>query len=292
MIRRYLSALAILAASIGSIAQAQQPTRFTVTVQGAEAGKAPDILLIPGLASSREVYAAEAKILAPNYRLHLLQVDGFAGAPAGPNATGPMLPGIVEELHQYIVANHIHPAVIGHSLGGLITMMLADKHPEDVAKMLIVDTLPFYGLIFNPDATVDMVQPQAQAMAGQILSMPDDQFAAMQPMIVSPMVKSPDGVKAVAASSIASDRTVFVHALLEDLATDIRPDLPSIKTPATLLYPVDPSTMKDIPKVTALYTSAYATMPNMKLVRIDDSRHFIMYDQPAAFDAAVQAFLK
>jgi pimeloyl-ACP methyl ester carboxylesterase len=288
MIRPIFLALALLVPA----AQAQQPTRFTVTVQGQEAGKAPDVLLIPGLASSREVYAAEAKILAPNYRLHLVQVDGFAGLPAGPNASGPMLPAIVEELHQYIVANHIHPAVIGHSLGGLLTMMLADKHPEDVAKVLIVDTLPFYGLIFNPDATVEMVQPQAQAMAGQILSMPDDQFAAMQPMMVTAMVKSPDGAKAVAASSIASDRTVFVHAMLEDLSTDIRPDLPSIKTPATLLYPVDPATMKDIPKVTALYTSAYATMPNMKLVRIDDSRHFIMYDQPAAFDAAVQAFLK
>jgi pimeloyl-ACP methyl ester carboxylesterase len=33
-------------------------------------------------------------------------------------------------------------------------------------------------------------------------------------------------------------------------------------------------------------------MPNLKIHRIDDSRHFIMYDQPAAFDKAVQAFLK
>jgi len=27
-------------------------------------------------------------------------------------------------------------------------------------------------------------------------------------------------------------------------------------------------------------------------VRIDDSRHFIMYDQPAKLDAALQGFLK
>jgi pimeloyl-ACP methyl ester carboxylesterase len=27
-------------------------------------------------------------------------------------------------------------------------------------------------------------------------------------------------------------------------------------------------------------------------VRVDGSRHFIMYDQPAKFDAALQAFLK
>jgi pimeloyl-ACP methyl ester carboxylesterase len=28
------------------------------------------------------------------------------------------------------------------------------------------------------------------------------------------------------------------------------------------------------------------------LVKVDGSRHFIMYDQPAKFDAAVEAFLK
>ena len=33
-------------------------------------------------------------------------------------------------------------------------------------------------------------------------------------------------------------------------------------------------------------------MPNVKLVRVDDSRHFIMYDQPGKLDAAVEGFLK
>ena len=83
---------------------------------GYEFGK-PDVLLIPGLASSSSVWDAESKLLAPNYRLHVVQVDGFAGAPAGPNAAPGMLPGIVEELHQYIFAAGQHPVVIGHSPG-------------------------------------------------------------------------------------------------------------------------------------------------------------------------------
>jgi pimeloyl-ACP methyl ester carboxylesterase len=281
-------ALVSLLLGVEDEAMAQAPTRFTVTVEG----KGPDVVLIPGLASSREVYAAEARLLAPHYTLHLVQIDGFAGAPAGANAAGPLLAPVVEELHGYIVANKLHPAVIGHSLGGLLTLMLAAKYPADVAKMMIVDSLPFYGLVFNPAATVEMVKPQAEAMAGQILAMPDDQFAAMQPAMAGAMVKSAEGAKAVAASSIASDRGVFVRAMLEDLATDVRPDLASIKTPAVLLYPVDPATQKDTAAVTALYTNAYRTMPNLKLVRVEDSRHFIMYDQPGVFDAQVEAFLK
>ena len=75
------------------------------------------------------------------------------------------------------------------------------------------------------------------------------------------------------------------------IATDLRPQLAGIKTPMTLLYPYE-AAEGSASEVTALYTTAYAAKPNLQLIRIDDSRHFIMYDQPAAFDKAVQAFLK
>ena len=266
------------------------PTRFTVVDEGA-VGK-PDVVMIPGLASSRAVWDGEAKLLAPNYRLHILQVDGFAGTPAGANTSGPMLPGIMEELHGYIVAEKMHPVVIGHSLGGLLTLMLADKYPGDVKKMVIVDTLPFYGMVFNPDATVDMVKPQADAMKGQMLAMPDDQFAAMATMMTGGMVKDADGRKLVAASSIASDRKVFLSAMYEDLQTDIRGDLSTIKVPMLLVYPYDKTLQKDEAAYDSMYHNAYKPMPNATLLRIDDSRHFIMYDQPEKLDAAIEGWLK
>jgi pimeloyl-ACP methyl ester carboxylesterase len=267
------------------------PTRFSVVVEGPAAGKAPDVILIPGLASSREVYAAEAKLLAPNYRLHLIQLAGFAGEPAGPNATGPILGPVVEQLHQYIVDNRLErPLVIGHSMGGLLALMLADAHPGDVGKLLLVDALPFYGLVFNPNATVELLRPQAQAMHDGFIAMPAEQFAASQPSFSARLVASPEGQKAVTAGSIASDRTVFANAMQEDLGTDLRPRLAGIKTPATVLYPylAAQGSQSD---VAALYTSSYAGMPNAQFTRIDGSLHFIMYDQPAAFHAAVASFL-
>jgi pimeloyl-ACP methyl ester carboxylesterase len=293
---QFLATLVLVLAGIALLVEPSHaavfvPTRFTV-VDAGTVGK-PDVVLIPGLASSRTVWDAEAKLLAPNYRLHLVQIGGFAGAPAGPNATGLILPGVVDELHQYIVAGKMHPAVVGHSLGGLVTLMLADAHPEDVSKIVIVDSLPFYGLVFDPNATVESVAPQAKMIRDQIMALPADQFAAMQPTMVKSMVKDEEGGKAVAASSIASDRTVFVDAFYEDLQTDIRADMGKIKTPAMLLYPFDPTMPGvDSAKWDALYKGAYAGMPNVKLVRIEDSRHFIMYDQPAKMDAAVEGFLK
>jgi pimeloyl-ACP methyl ester carboxylesterase len=272
-------------------AQSFTPTRFTVVVEGAPNG--PAVLLLPGLTSSREVFNAEAKILAPTYRLYRVQLNGFAGQPAGPNASGPLLVPVVEELHQYLAANQLHPAVIGHSLGGLLGLMLAQSHPAEVQKLMIVDSLPFYALVFNPNATVDQVRPQAEAMRASVLQFTPEAYAAQSAQTAAYLVNDAAAQKLVAASSQASDRHVMANAMYEDLTTDLRPALASIKTPTTLLYPFDAKAVgPDSTKIDAVYTGAYSTMPNLKIKRIDDSRHFIMYDQPAAFDAAVQAFLK
>src|SRR5687768_3707963 len=59
------------------------PTRFSVWV----VGSGPDVIMIPGLAGSREVWRPSANAV-PGYRYHLIQVAGFAGAPARGNAKG------------------------------------------------------------------------------------------------------------------------------------------------------------------------------------------------------------
>jgi pimeloyl-ACP methyl ester carboxylesterase len=267
------------------------PARFTVTDAGT-VGK-PDVLLIPGLASSKSVWDAEAKLLAPNYRLHILQVDGFAGVPAGANATGEMLPEVVEELHEYIAHAGIKPVVVGHSLGGLWALMLAAKYPADARKLVIVDTLPYYAVLFNPAATLETVKPMADAMKAQLLAVPADQYAAMQGPMMAAMAKSDAGRKAATDSGLASDRAVVTEAIYEDLLTDMRPELGKIETPTLVLYEYDASTKTPPAEAyESLVKDGYKAMPHVTLVRVEDSRHFIMYDQPAKLDEALEGWLK
>ncbi len=283
-------------ASVGETPQSGKPrsapTRFTV-VDAGTAGK-PDLLLIPGLSSSRAVWDAEAAKLGPNFRLHLLQVNGFAGQPAGVNAGATdLLPAIVDEVHAYIAANGMHPDVMGHSLGGLLTLMLAEKYPADVRRLVVVDALPFYGLLYSPDATVENSKPYADAARKQMEAMTAEQWNAMQPMVVAQMVKDPAGQKAVAASSIATDRHVMIEAMMEDLGTDVRSNLASIKAPTLVLYEHDTTLQHpDAASYAQIMQTSYKALPNVKLVEVDGARHFIMYDQPAKFDAAVEAFLR
>lgn len=265
------------------------PTRFTVVDEGT-LGK-PDVVLIPGLNSARSVWADEAKLLAPNYRLHLLQINGFAGQPAGVNTNGPLLAPIVEELHAYVAAEKIHPTVVGHSLGGMIALMYADKYPADVRKLVIVDSFPTAALMLGPGMTPAQIAPRVEIIRKQYLGLPVDQYNAMQPATAARLVKNPEAQKTVASWGIASDRNVSVNALIEDMTNDVTPDLPKIKVPTLMLYPLDDPT-QNAEKTDALYQGAYQGMPNITLKRIDHSRHFIMYDQPEAFHAALESFLK
>lgn len=107
-------------------------------------GKGPDLIFIPGLASSRDTWAAQASRLEAHYRVHLIQVAGFAGEPARANSSGDVLIPTAEAIDSYLLEAHLQPAIlIGHSLGGTMTLYLAEHHPQHLKKALIVDALPF-----------------------------------------------------------------------------------------------------------------------------------------------------
>ncbi|MGZ4973955.1 MAG: alpha/beta fold hydrolase, partial [Limisphaerales bacterium] len=173
--------------------------RITVTVRG----KGPDVLLIPGLTCSIAVWEATAKQLQGHYRLHLVQVAGFAGAPSRANAKGSVLKPTVEAIDAYIRTTKLNkPSVIGHSMGGLIGMTLTLQHPEDVGKLMIVDSLPFFSVLMGAkDAAA--AEPQAAAMRDMILSGTQDDYAQGEKQFLPSLVKSPDGLKAATQWAIA-----------------------------------------------------------------------------------------
>ena len=120
-----------------------------------------------------------------------------------------------------------------------------------------------------------------------------DAYAASEPMVMKRLVKSdsPAAQAAVTAAS-ASDHRVVAQAMYDDFTTDLRPDLAKITQPVTMLYPWDAATGAPQAMFDQLYTSAYAPLKQARVQRIDGSFHFIMIDQPAAFQAAVETFLK
>lgn len=261
--------------------------RITATIRG----HGPDVLLIPGLASSGAVWDATASHLENNFRLHIFQVAGFAGAPQA-NAQGAVVKPTVDAIDAYIKTNKLQaPRVIGHSLGGLMGCMLAIEHPEDVGGLMIVDALPFFSALFGAKDCA-AATPQAAAMRDRTLAQTQDDYVRSQTAFMRSLVKSPDGCKLAARWAVASDKSVVARAMYEAMTTDIRPQLHKIKTPVTILHAWD--SLTGIPQASGdhLYQINYTALPNKKIVRMDDSFHFIMLDQPDKFAAAVDMFLK
>ncbi|HEY1072610.1 alpha/beta hydrolase [Brevundimonas sp.] len=256
-------------------------------------GQGPDVIFIPGLSSSPAVWQGAVDHLNGAYRVHRIHVQGFAGAPAEGNAAGPVAAPVAEEIARYIREQGLtKPAVVGHSMGGTMSMMLAARHPDLVGRLMVVDMIPFMGAMFGPPGTTaESVVPVAdQVYAGQSGS-PRDQYLTQAKAAVTAMIKTEAARTGPLSDVETSDQQVSAAAFRELIVTDLRPELGKITAPTEVLYVKfnDPRMTDAI--TDAIYQMSFSTLPGAKLKRIDDSAHFIMLDQPTAFYGQLDAFL-
>jgi pimeloyl-ACP methyl ester carboxylesterase len=254
-------------------------------------GRGPDVILIPGLTGHREIWNGIAEALDDRYRLHLVQVNGFAGVDAGANDEGPVSAPVAEEIARYIRETGLaRPAVIGHSMGGTIGMMLAARHPDAPGRLMVVDMVPFMGGMFPGGTTPESLRAIADQTRSETLSKPPGEGFIGQ--MFRTMTSKPEMMPVLMRHLHASDRRTVANAFHELLVTDLRPELPRIMAPVTVLYVLPPNAQIPPEQYDALLKGLYAGVPNARLVRIDDSRHFIHWDQPARFVAEVDALMK
>jgi pimeloyl-ACP methyl ester carboxylesterase len=255
-------------------------------------GRGSPVILIPGLSSPRATWDGVVPELAKDHRVYLVQVNGFGGDDPRGNLEPGILDGIVADLHTLIGGRKLGAVpVVGHSMGGLVTLMLARAHPEDVQKALIVDALPFLSTLFAPAATAESIKPQAEMMRAQMAGLHGKPYPAqLAEMVARQNALKPASREKVAGWTTKADMRVSGQAIYEDMITDMRPDLPKIATPITVLVPWTDA-MGGEARVLDVYRVQYAGAPNITIRGVGDSGHFIMLDQPAVFERALMAFL-
>lgn len=262
--------------------------RIAVTVRG----EGPDVILIPGLSSSAEVWDSTVAAV-PGFRYHVVQVSGFAGRPAGANASGPVVGPVADEIARYIGAQGLQrPAIVGHSLGGAWGMMVAARHPELVGRLMVVDMMPFMGAMFGgPNATAESLRPVADQIRTAISSGTGPQREAITRQTIASMVRTESMREAAFRHSMASDANVSAQAMSELITTDLRPELREIRVPLTVLWVVPQGAPLNREQMEAFYRASYANVPHARLVHVPDAYHFIMWDEPEAFQRELRAFL-
>lgn len=270
-----LAAASVLLAAPAAAAPFK-PARISVAVRGS----GPDVILIPGLSASRGIWNGTV-VAVPGYRYHLVQVAGFAGTAAAGNAAGRVVAPVADEIARYIAANRLdRPAIVGHSMGGSIALMIGARHPGAVGRVMVVDMLPSTARPFGVPAAA--IKPLARLIGGEVAGA--DRLRRDLKALVG-RFGSADWLES------RSDSGVVGRSVEELLSTDLAAELPSIRAPLTVVYACSARFSYACGQVSRVYTSAYARRPGTKLVRIERSGHTIMWDQPAAFQATLRAFL-
>jgi pimeloyl-ACP methyl ester carboxylesterase len=268
-----LAAAALALAPAAAQAAPFASQRLTVEVRGS----GPDVILIPGLSSGRSIWTSAVRAV-PGYRYHLIQVSGFAGEPARGNVRGPIVASLANEIARYIQEQRLdRPALIGHSMGGTLALMLAADRPRLVGRVMVVDMLPAPAGLFgqNPNdasAIARGIAGLAEMAGGQRL------FSGLVSAFAPP-----------GSSFRTSDPAVITRAMNELAAMDLTNRLPGLRVPLTIVY-ASPVAAAG-PVFDRRFRQAYAPARAARFVRIDGSGHKVMLDQPARLAAAIREFL-
>ncbi|MEM8684997.1 MAG: alpha/beta hydrolase [Pseudomonadota bacterium] len=287
----FTASLMLLALSLLTTAAAADTLdaskRFTVSREGA----GDPVFFIPGLTSSPSAF--KAALSEPlGVEAHWITLAGFAGVDAPPttdNFVGDAASSLVAFIESQDLKN---VRLVGHSMGGVVSLMIASRLPERVSAVLIVDSVPFLPALFQPGITEELAAMQANGMKAQFDSMSHAQFLTMMGQGLPRQATSPDSQALVFDDIKASDQRSVAAATAELFGTNYSHLLDTVRAPVTVLVPHNAFVGMTSEQLLSVYRGMYEGLSNVDFTVVENSRHFVMLDQPEAFDAALTNFLE
>jgi pimeloyl-ACP methyl ester carboxylesterase len=260
------------------------PTAFSVQVTG----QGRPVIFIPGLASPGSVWDGTLAHLGGKVQAHVLTLAGFAGQPP---IAAPFLQQVHDQIIQYIDANHLdHPLIVGHSLGGMMSLWLAETDPA-IGGVVDVDGMPFLAAAIDPSATEEKAMQFGAGMRQQMMAQSHDAFVAYMHKFVSSTVSDPQKLAMLEDAGDKSDQTTVANAFAELMSKDLRGDLGKITVPVLIVAAGD-SQGEPRDKLEAVWHAQVDAIPHHDLQIVDGAKHFVMIDKPDAFYALVDQALK
>lgn len=261
---------------------------FTVEIYGS----GTPIYLIPGLASGGEVWQGTVERLKDRYECHVFTLAGFAGK--DPISRTPYLKTIRKKLMDYIDA-HGAGIVMGHSLGGFLSLWIAIENDSLVEKSIIVDSYPFLAALRQPGATEETVQFPREMMIQRMTQMDSVQFRRQQKNTLSAMISDERNIQKALKWSMQSDRATIVNAMGDLMQTDLRDDISKIQTPTYIMVAgnisMNGQRLYSKKQIQQLAQEQYKNLSEKTISVAENARHFIMMDDPQWFYQTLERYL-
>lgn len=281
-----------------SVAQQQTCACFEVKV----VGKGPAVILIPGLASSGDVWQATVEALKNDYQLHILTLAGFAGTAPLPAEqwTAGYLQVQQQAILRYISEQQLEkPVVIGHSLGGYLALALASNASDNIGGAVNVDGLPALGALFaqNSSAAASTNAATAKTKTNAATDNKTPQpTGGFDPMLMAKgMTNNQAWQQRIVTDMARSDGMTSGRVMGELMRADLRPQLTNIKVPVLTLGALQNGAPYATPaQVQSNYQTQLANAPTQyhNFAFAADSKHFIMADAPDWLNQQIRQFLQ
>jgi pimeloyl-ACP methyl ester carboxylesterase len=283
---------------------APEPNRYAATIAPAErfeingvlverhGGRGRPLILVPGLASGSWVWQDTIRAFAPDHAVYVLTMPGFDGGPKAGQAPFAAARAAVEEL---IASRHLDkPVIVGHSLGGILALAVAEDKPAMLGGVVSIDGLPVM------PGTEDLPPAQraqfAERTRAQIGKQPPALFAQQQQTYMRTIgVLDMAQADALALLTARSDPASVGSWAADVLTLDLRPGLKNIQAPVLTIVPyLDLDSAQQ--GLTAAgkadyYRALMEGTPRLQVATVSPARHFAMFDQPQAVIAAIRTFL-
>lgn len=279
--------------SASSAAQEFQVGSLYVEKYANPKAKGAPIILIPGLASGAYVWDETVKQLRGEHELYVVTLAGFSGKPA---IAGPKLPKLKASLLELIQTQKIDkPVLVGHSLGSASSIWFAIENSHLIRGVFGVDGLPVF------PGTQNMPAEQRKAVAENARTSMSSADAAtfanqQRQYMLATGVIDPKLAETIAVRAAKSDPAATADYMAELFMLDMRPELNKITVPVAI---VSPYYAPDFARANMteqgkndFYKSLTDGIPKRSMVSVNNSRHFVMQDQPEVFHQELRKFLQ
>ena len=265
--------------SVSTTIKADHYDAFDVRV----VGEGKPVLLIPGLSSSASVWDSTVSTLATDYQVHVFHLAGFAGVPAASydKVGASFLRFQKQSIKDYIAQQQLEDVVvIGHSLGGFLSLWLASEQADNITAVVNVDGLPALGALFaqRPQNGDDKQVPQN-----------------FDPVVIAKsMANNAEWHDKIVSDMMRSDPMTSGRAMGELMQLDIRDELANITIPTlTLGAPAQGMPYATYEQSQSNYERQFAALPLEfnHMVFAKTSKHFIMADEPQWLNREITEFL-
>jgi len=242
-------------------------------------GRGRPVILLHGWLGSWGLWQETMGYLGAFYRTYALDFWGFGES--GKKRETYAVSDFVSLVNQFMEQlGIVHAPLVGHSMGGTVSLSVAIKYPERVSKVVVVGS-PMVGSSLAPLLKLAGYRP----IAFMLFNMMGVFRTAMR--MYSPIIcKDPRFADMMDHDLSRTTVESFLRSISSLRRTDLIPMLPQIRIPAMGMYGD-----KDVIVHPLQWQPMQKGIEHAIIERFPASGHFPMLEEPAAFSQKLKAFL-